>query len=59
MVSWLMHSGSNYLYLDQISMVLMMFEPLKFDWMCKKVGRPQFIESACFAYKSKQGKLLS
>ena len=33
LVPWLTLSGSNYSYLEQISMVPKMFEPLKFD--CK------------------------
>ena len=28
---WLTHSGSNYSYVEQISMVPRMFEPLRFD----------------------------
>ena len=33
LVSWLTLSGSNYQYLQQIPIVLKMFEPLKFDCM--------------------------
>ena len=32
-------SGSNYPYLEQNSMVLKMFEPLKFDWILNAVGK--------------------
>ena len=32
---WLTLSGSSYLYLEQISMILNMFEPLKFDCIPK------------------------
>ena len=40
---WLTLSGSNYLYLEQISMVPKIFEPLKFDcskltWNCKTLS---------------------
>ena len=34
LVPWLTLSGSNYPYLEQISMVPKMFEPLKFDCTC-------------------------